>query len=100
MAYLHEAEKLAEALHRVHDGSYRYHLVGHTDSRGSAAYNQNLSERRAQSVQDFILERRQDLQGSLEARGEGESRLLAPADTERAHALNRRVEVRALCQEE
>ena len=100
MAYRTEAENLAEALHRVHDGSYRYRLVGHTDSRGSAAHNQNLSERRAQSVQDFILERRQDLQGSLEARGEGESRLLTPADTERAHALNRRVEVRALCQEE
>ena len=43
MAYRTEAENLAEALHRVHDGSYRYRLVGHTDSRGSAAYNQNLS---------------------------------------------------------
>lgn len=98
MAYRTEAENLAEALHRVHDGSYRYRLVGHTDSRGSAAYNQNLSERRAQSVQDFILEHRQELQGSLEAGGEGESRLLTPEDTEQAHALNRRVEVRVLCQ--
>ena len=98
MAYRTEAENLAEALHRVHDGSYRYRLVGHTDSRGSAAYNQNLSERRAQSMQDFILEHRQELQGSLAAGGEGESRLLTPEDTEQAHALNRRVEVRVLCQ--
>ena len=83
----------------MHDGTYRYRLVGHTDSRGSADYNQDLSERRAQSVQAFILMRQQSLHGSLEARGEGESRLLTPEDTEQAHALNRRVEVRVLCQE-
>ena len=83
----------------MHDGTYRYRLVGHTDSRGSADYNQDLSERRAQSVQAFILMRQQSLYGSLEARGEGESRLLTPEDTEQAHALNRRVEVRVLCQE-
>ena len=92
-------EELAEALHQVNDGAYRYRLVGHTDSRGSAIYNQNLSERRAQSVRAFILERKQGLQGRLEARGEGESRLLTPQDTEPAHALNRRVEVQVLCQD-
>ena len=51
------AEELTEALHRVHDGAYRYRLVGHTDSRGTAVYNQDLSDRRAQSVRAFILER-------------------------------------------
>ena len=93
------AEELAEALHRVHDGTYRYRLVGHTDSRGTAAYNQDLSERRAQSVRALVLERQANLQGSLEAHGEGESRLLTSEDTEQGHALNRRVEVRVLCQE-
>ena len=92
------AEELAEALHQVHDGTYRYRLVGHTDSRGSADYNQDLSERRAESVRAFILEGQQDLRGSLEARGEGESRLLTPDDTEQAHALKRRVEIQVLCQ--
>ena len=90
---------LADALHRVHDGIYRYRLVGHTDSRGTAAYNQDLSERRAQSVRAFLLERQEGLRGSLEARGEGESRPLAPDNTDQAHALNRRVEVRVLCRE-
>ena len=98
MANRSRVEALANALHRVHDGTYRYRLVGHTDSRGSTAYNQELSERRAQSVRAFILERQRGLQGSLEARGEGESRLLTPDDTEQGHALNRRVEVRVLCQ--
>ena len=91
------AEELSEALNRAHDGAYRYRLVGHTDSRGSATYNQDLSDRRAQSVRAFILERQRGLQGSLEAQGEGESRLLTPDDTEQGHALNRRVEVRVLC---
>ena len=91
------AEELADTLGRVHDGTHRYRLVGHTDSRGNAAYNQNLSERRAQSVRAFVLDRQQNLQGSLEARGEGESRLLTPDESEQAHAFNRRVEVRVLC---
>ena len=93
------AEELADALRRVHDGTYRYRLVGHTDSRGTAAYNQGLSERRARSVRAFLLERQRGLRGSLEARGQGESRLLTPGNTDQAHALNRRVEVQVLCRE-
>ena len=93
-----KVEELAEVLHRVHDDVQRYRLVGHTDSRGRADYNQRLSQRRAQSVRAFILERQQGLQGRLEAGGEGENRLLATDDAESSHALNRRVEVQVLCQ--
>ena len=93
-----KVEELAEALRQVHDDTQRYRLVGHTDSRGRADYNQNLSERRAQSVRAFIVERQQALRNVLEARGEGENRLLASDDTESSHALNRRVEVQVLCQ--
>ena len=93
-----KVEELAAALRQVHDGTQSYRLVGHTDSRGSADYNQSLSERRARSVQDFILGQQKNLRGRLEARGEGENRLLATDDTESSHALNRRVEVRVLCQ--
>ena len=91
--------ELAEVLRRVHDGAHRYRLVGHTDSRGSATYNQRLSKHRAESVRAFILELQGDLQGRLEARGEGENRLLTTDGTEPAHALNRRVEVQVLCQD-
>ena len=76
--------------------AHRYRLVGHTYSRGSATYNQDLSERRAQSVRAFVLDHQQALRGSLEAQGEGESRLLSPDDTGQAHALNQRVEVRGV----
>ena len=92
-------EELAEALRRVHEGKQRYRLVGHTDARGSADYNQDLSERRAQSVRAFIAEHQRDLRDRLEARGEGENRLLATDDSESSHTLNRRVEVQVLlCQ--
>ncbi|MDE0206054.1 MAG: OmpA family protein [Candidatus Tectomicrobia bacterium] len=93
-----KVEELAKALRQVHDGTQRYRLVGHTDSRGSAAYNQNLSERRARSVRAFIGELQGDLRGALEARGEGESRLLAMDDEDSSHALNRRVEVQVVCE--
>ena len=89
--------ELAKALHQVNDGAYRYRLVGHTDSRGSADYNQSLSERRAESVRVFIAKLQLDLKDDLEARGEGEDRLLTTDDSESSHALNRRVEVQVLC---
>ena len=92
-----KVEELARALHEIHPRQ-KYRLVGHTDARGSAAYNQILSERRAESVRAFIAERQQDLAGVvLQARGEGENQLLAMDDTESSHALNRRVEVQVLC---
>lgn len=94
-----QVEELATALQKVHDGTQRYRLVGHTDSRGSAAYNLGLSKRRAQSVRAFIAQRQENLRNVLEARGEGENRLLATDDAESSHALNRRVEVQVLCQD-
>ena len=67
-------------------------IQGHTDSVGSAEYNQQLSERRAQAVVSYLL---QDLgieAGRLTARGYGESRPVADNDTEDGRGLNRRVE--------
>ncbi len=68
------------------------HVVGHTDSVGSDAYNQELSERRALSVGDFLASYgvpRQRLR--TEGRGEREPR--ATNDTEAGRQLNRRVEI-------
>ena len=69
----------------------RVRIDGHTDSRGSDAYNQALSERRAQAVRKFIIDN--GIDGSrLESRGYGESQPAAPNDTPENLRKNRRVE--------
>jgi len=68
------------------------HIVGHTDSTGSAEYNQNLSERRAQSVADYLVARGVNA-SRLVSSGRGESQPRATNDTEAGRQLNRRVEI-------
>jgi OOP family OmpA-OmpF porin len=67
-------------------------IEGHTDSQGAEAYNQNLSERRAQAVVD-ALTNSGIARDRLAARGYGESRPIASNDTEQGRQQNRRVTV-------
>ena len=67
-------------------------IVGHTDSKGSDAYNMALSERRATSAANFIAGQGVPRE-RLATRGRGESESIASNDTEAGRALNRRVEV-------
>lgn len=69
----------------------RVRIDGHTDSRGSDAYNQNLSERRAAAVRKFFIDNGIDA-SRLESRGFGESQPAAPNDTPENLRSNRRVE--------
>ncbi len=67
-------------------------VQGHTDSTGSDAINQSLSERRAQHVRDILVA--DGVAGSrLVAVGYGASRPAVPNDTEANRALNRRVQL-------
>lgn len=68
-------------------------IDGHTDSTGSAQYNQALSERRAVSVARYLSSRNVDSRRLLVV-GFGETRPVAPNETEQGKAANRRVEVR------
>jgi OOP family OmpA-OmpF porin len=70
----------------------RVEIQGHTDSKGSDAYNQNLSERRAQSVVNFLVTQLSIDRARLVARGYGEGMPIATNDTDEGRALNRRVE--------
>lgn len=67
-------------------------VIGHTDSVGSDAYNQALSERRASSVAAYLLS-----QGlapdKLTSEGKGESQPVADNETDEGRAKNRRVEL-------
>ena len=67
-------------------------VVGHTDSTGPAAYNQGLSERRADSVKAYLVG--QGLPAAaIQASGQGESAPTADNATAAGRAQNRRVEV-------
>ena len=70
-------------------------VSGHTDSIGSDAANQTLSERRANSVSSYLVG--QGLQRErFEVVGMGERYPIASNDTDQGRALNRRVEIRLL----
>ncbi len=67
-------------------------VEGHTDSQGGDAYNQALSERRAQAVVDYLIAH--GISGDrLGAVGHGETLPVAPNDTANGRARNRRVEL-------
>ncbi len=65
-------------------------VAGHTDSSGSAQLNQALSQRRAQAVVDFLVQKK--VKNSLTAKGYGESKPIADNSTVKGKALNRRIE--------
>ena len=65
---------------------------GHTDSVGSDAYNQGLSERRAASVVDYLISQGVAAQ-KLSSQGLGESKPMADNGTDAGRAQNRRVEI-------
>jgi len=67
-------------------------VAGHTDSTGTAAYNQRLSERRANSVSNYLEQL--GVRGSrLDAIGYGEAQPRATNGTANGRQLNRRVEI-------
>lgn len=70
-------------------------VLGHTDSTGSDAYNQALSERRAQSVADY-LSMRGVARARMGIRGYAETQPIAPNETEEGRSQNRRVEIKVV----
>ena len=67
-------------------------VEGHTDSVGTDAYNQRLSERRANAVRDVLVNEHGLESNRIDAVGYGESRPVADNSTEEGRAINRRVE--------
>jgi len=69
-------------------------VTGHTDSKGSDAYNQGLSERRANAVRDYLIGAGAN-GNKIQATGAGETQPAASNATEEGRAKNRRVEISA-----
>ncbi|WP_158134222.1 outer membrane beta-barrel protein [Vibrio navarrensis] len=68
-------------------------ISGHTDSIGSEAVNQRLSEQRAQSVANYLISKGVDPERITRVAGYGESLPVASNDTVSGRAQNRRVEI-------
>lgn len=89
-AFRSSLDKLADVL--VKYNRTVVHVVGHTDSVGSDAYNQQLSEQRARSVADYLSQRGVP-RDRLRTEGRGEREPRATNATEAGRQLNRRVEI-------
>ena len=77
------------------NGEVRVEISGHTDSDGSASYNQDLSRRRAESVRSYLVQK--GISASrLTTVGYGESQPVASNSTADGKAQNRRIEFRVL----
>jgi outer membrane protein OmpA-like peptidoglycan-associated protein len=74
-------------------------IVGHTDDTGSEAYNQRLSEQRADAVRDHIVHGGVGSE-RLQARGMGETRPVASNETADGRTQNRRVEIQIAANED
>ncbi|WP_428261769.1 OmpA family protein [Haliangium sp.] len=83
-------ENVAEVL-RAHPEFGRVRVEGHSDNRGNAAHNLDLSQRRAEAVVTFLVERGVSRE-RLEARGYGETQPIQDNRTAAGRAANRRVE--------
>jgi outer membrane protein OmpA-like peptidoglycan-associated protein len=66
-------------------------LEGHTDSKGNDAYNQSLSERRANAVKDWLSGKESIDVSRFKTQGLGESKPVASNDTDDGRQKNRRV---------
>ena len=82
--------RIAGILMTSHD--YTVSVNGHTDDVGSEAYNQKLSERRAEAVRDYLVKAGLPAE-ILTVQGHGKSLPLVAGTSEAARAKNRRVEL-------
>lgn len=95
------AEKVLSSLgpQIQNEGKHPVTVEGHTDGKGTDAYNQPLSERRAQAVEAWLKEHGYLKPGAAQARGFGKTKPIAPnsnpdgSDNPGGRQLNRRVEI-------
>ena len=88
-----QASEIAGALRSEELRQGHFLLLGHTDVRGAAAYNMDLSLRRARSLKDHLVSRHGLSKSLIGVDGKGESNPLVRGNSAAAHARNRRVEI-------
>jgi len=88
-AYYSEVERVANFMNEYQDAEVE--IQGFTDSRGAAAYNETLSQARANAVAKVLSESFEIATSRVSAKGYGEDKPVATNDTAAGRALNRRV---------
>jgi outer membrane protein OmpA-like peptidoglycan-associated protein len=86
-------DNLGKALSNPALFGYMFRIEGHTDTVGSAEYNDGLSDRRASAVADYVANNFRVDRGRLEAIGMGKDGLLVPTRDQTPEPRNRRVQV-------
>ncbi|MDX1514953.1 MAG: OmpA family protein [Gammaproteobacteria bacterium] len=88
--------KLARVINTLKENpDVRVRIEGHADSTGPADYNQGLSERRAEAVRKYLVDRGVSIT-RLSVVGKGEAEPLVSNDTRAGRAVNRRVEFKVI----
>ncbi|MBW6484923.1 MAG: outer membrane beta-barrel domain-containing protein [Syntrophobacterales bacterium] len=91
--YYNEINELATVLKKYPE--LKIAIEGHTDSIGKAAYNEKLSQRRAEAVMNYLIKQSEIAAARLSAKGYGEARPIASNATKAGRQKNRRVEAAA-----
>lgn len=86
-------DKVATRL-KQESSTARLTVTGHTDSVGSDAYNQKLSDKRAHSVVEYLIHDGVPRSSFVSVTGKGESQPVADNKTADGRALNRRTEIK------
>jgi outer membrane protein OmpA-like peptidoglycan-associated protein/opacity protein-like surface antigen len=102
--FKHDSDELTEPSKEILDNvvnvlnklpDLKLEVQGHTDSDGSDVYNQNLSQRRAESVKEYLVSNGTN-KDRLTTAGFGESTPVSDNDTTEGKALNRRIEFKVI----
>lgn len=88
-----ELERVVQLMNE--NPTLKVEVAAHTDDIGSETYNQLLSQKRAKSVVDFLLQKKISPERFI-AKGYGESQVKVPNDSVENRATNRRVELKIL----
>lgn len=91
--YYSNLNELGKVLTQPQYATYRVQIQGHTDNVGSDRYNQMLSQKRAESVKQYLLQHFPIKSNNLTAAGYGKSDPIAPNETPEGRGKNRRVQV-------
>ncbi|MEW6621306.1 MAG: OmpA family protein [bacterium] len=95
-----QLNEIGKALSSQKLAKVKFKIAGHTDSRGSREYNQTLSEKRAESVKKYLIAHFSIPAEKLITRGYGEDRPVVNGNDEASYALNRRVEIERVEEED